>query len=143
MLQGFVLTRQSRDLADSTEITLWLSTEFGPAKVVVDGEQPVFFVLADDFSQISSVFSSHKVRHTFKPLTLKTFAHQAIYGCYFLTNKEKIQATQLLDNQEIHYFESDIRLPDRYLMERFVCGGVNFIGQPTTKKGLLSIVRRR
>lgn len=135
MQQGFVLTRQSRDLAVSTETTLWLSTATGPAKIVIDGEQPVFFVLADDFSQISSALSSHKIRHSLKPLTLKTFDHQALYGCYFLTNKEKIQATQVLDNQENHYFESDIRLPDRYLMERFICGGANFIGQPTVKKG--------
>ncbi|WP_180834596.1 hypothetical protein, partial [Vibrio parahaemolyticus] len=49
--QGFLLTRQARDIKGQTQIELWLATEAGPTQLLVNGEKPVFFIAQEHIEQ--------------------------------------------------------------------------------------------
>ncbi len=135
MQQGFLLTRHSRDVANGTELTLWLSTVDGPVQLVIPSEQPVCFVAVESIEQINTLLNKHAIPHQIKTLSLTTFDHQHVSGCYFQTSRAMQLAVAVFNEHGIENFEADIRLADRYLMERFICGGVHFIGNPKPRLG--------
>ncbi|QUJ68730.1 DNA polymerase II [Photobacterium sp. GJ3] len=132
---GFVLTRQSRDVQGRTQITLWVKTEQGPCKLVVEGDKPVCFIPADDQTHAEQLLTRHGVPATFRPLDLKNFQHQLMSACYTETISTSQQASILLASEGIKVYESDIRLADRYLMERFIRGGIAFAGHVSERAG--------
>ncbi|WP_413111630.1 DNA polymerase II [Thaumasiovibrio sp. DFM-14] len=129
--QGFILSRHVRDRGQQTEIVFWVQTENGPAKLVVEGEESVFFALASDQAKVAHLVPSARLR----ALPMKTYQQQAVIGCYFSTQRQAVQAQQQLDAQEILHFEADIRLAERYLMERFIYGSVSFVGKAIERNG--------
>lgn len=128
--QGFLLTRHSRDHHNQTEIILWLATDDGPAKLVISGEQPLFFVAQKHQQAIEQTLSEHHIHHTFRPLELKTFDQEPVAALYFDSMHGFYNAKELLQSHHIEMLENDFRLQERFLMERFVRGGVEFVGRP-------------
>lgn len=128
--QGFLLTRQSRDNHNQTEVILWLATDQGPTKLVISGEKPVFFVLQKHIEAIEQILKEHDHQYEIKPLNLKTFAQGPVAGLYFDSIHGFYTAKELLYAHHIAMFENDFRLQERFLMERFICGSVEFIGKP-------------
>lgn len=41
---GFLLTRQSRDVADHAQVEYWLATDDGPVRLLLDGELLSFYL---------------------------------------------------------------------------------------------------
>ncbi len=68
-LEGFILTRQWRDVREGVEFEFWLATSEGPVRVIVTGQEPVFFV------ERSSEGIAEARR---EPLELKNFAGRAM-----------------------------------------------------------------
>ncbi|WP_036798159.1 DNA polymerase II [Photobacterium marinum] len=132
---GFVLTRQSRDVRGQTEIVLWVKTEQGPCRLVVQGDKPVCFVTESDYPNAVQILQQANIPVTWRQLTLKNFQHKPMYGCYCQTVRDSLQLTTLLRGEGIEAFEADIRLADRYLMERFIRGGIAFTGNIHPKAG--------
>lgn len=133
--KGFVLTRQSRDVRGQTEIVLWVSTDNGPARLVINNDKPVCFIRQQDQATAQAELHKVGIRVEWKPLALKNFQHEAMSACYCYSIKDSLQLPQILTVAGIEAFESDIRLADRFLMERFICGGIAFSGKQTTKAG--------
>lgn len=125
---GFLLTRQARDINGQTQIDLWLSTPNGPAQLLIHGEKPVFFVHQTDLQAAENLAKQHSINVQWKPLPLKSFALEPLAACYCQLSKQSQQLSQLLTQQDITVLEDDIRLADRYLMERFIKGSVEFTG---------------
>lgn len=147
MQQGFLLTRHSHDNGDQSEITFWLSTPDGPTQLKIRGEKPVCFIYQDDVSRVEQTLSglesgleqtnmglqkSYEVR----PLALKSFQQQPVCGLYLPTIKAFHQAVERLQQQGIQMLENDFRLHDRYLMERWIRGGVVFQGNTSQRNGM-------
>lgn len=126
--QGFLLTRHSRDHHNQTEIILWLATDNGPAKLVINGQQPVFFVRQKDAEAIEHTLSEHHLSYTYRSLAMKTFAQEPVGALYFDSIHGFYSAKELLQAHHVQMLENDFRLQERYLMERFICGGIEFIG---------------
>lgn len=133
--QGFLLTRQARDLNNSTQIELWLATEQGPYQLLIDGERPVFFIEQSALTDATQIAVSLNLTCDIKPLPLKHFNQAALCACYCDTIKGSRQLADALQQQDITVYEDDIRLADRYLMERFIQGGIEFTGVDTPLKG--------
>ncbi|MBV7296905.1 DNA polymerase II [Enterovibrio paralichthyis] len=133
--EGFLISRHSRDIGDQTEITLWLQTADGPAKLIITGEKPVFFVNEPQSNEAASLLASASIPFTQRTLPLTDFAHRNVVGFYFDTIQAANRASRLLQTEEVDALESDVRLADRYLMERFICGGITFAGNVTRKQG--------
>ncbi|WP_425666675.1 DNA polymerase II [Vibrio tubiashii] len=123
---GFVLTRQARDIKGTTQIDLWLSTPQGPTQLLIEGEKPVFFVFQDQLK--SAKAQSQNLQIEWKTLPLKDFALRPVAACYCHSIKQAQVLSEHLKQHDIVVLEDDIRLADRYLMERFIKGSLEFTG---------------
>jgi DNA polymerase-2 len=132
--QGFVLTRQARDFSGRTQIDLWLSTPKGPTLLTIQNEKPVFFVAQSDIETCQSIANKEAIDCQFKPLELATFDQTPLAACYTSLSRSSFGLAQAFNDEDVQTFESDIRLADRFLMERFIKGSIEFTGAITQKK---------
>lgn len=139
--QGFLLTRQARDVRGQTQIELWLATEQGPTQLLIRGEQPVFFILQQDIDAAQNIARQHRLQAQFRPLPLKSFEQQPLAACYSDSIQHSNALVSHLTQAELLTLEADIRLADRYLMERFIRGSVEFSG-PAQSMGAYSSARQ-
>ncbi|MFC5708285.1 DNA polymerase II [Aeromonas eucrenophila] len=134
-VDGFILTRHGRDVRGRTEIVMWLWSEQGPVRLVVPGQEPVFFLPQSHMEEAAELFKGAGVSGRFRRLPMHTFDGRAVVGCYFATLSAFHRAIELLLIRGLEHFEADIRLPERYLMERFITAGVRFGGKASRKGG--------
>lgn len=119
-IEGFLLSRQWRDRRDGVELVFWATTDVGPLRIVVTGERPVCFVARD------TPFDLHEVEKT--PVELLNYAGDALDALYFDRQDACNQAVKRLQDEGVTLHESDIRAPERYLMERFICNAFSAEG---------------
>ncbi|WP_265434045.1 DNA polymerase II [Aeromonas salmonicida] len=134
-LDGFILTRHGRDVRGRTEIVMWLWSEQGPVRLVVPGQEPVFFLPQSHMQEAAELFKGSGVSGRFRRLPMHTFDGRAVVACYFSTLSAFHRAIELLLIRGLEHFEADIRLPERFLMERFITAGVRFGGKTARKGG--------
>jgi len=136
---GFVLTRQSRDKFATTQLELWLSTPHGPHQLLIEGEKPVFFVLQSDLPRIENLLLEGGHHAQLTPLPLKNFEYHPVAACYCATIKESTSLAAWLQQHDILVLEADVRLADRFLMERFIQGSVEFVGKPQSQEKFVRV----
>ncbi|MZI93711.1 DNA polymerase II [Vibrio sp. CAIM 722] len=125
---GFLLTRQARDVRGQTQIDLWLATEQGPTQLIIRGEKPVFFILQDDLEQAQGIVNQLNILAECRSLPLHTFENQALVAVYTSTIQASFGLQKAFVERSILVLETDIKLADRFLMERFIQGSVEFTG---------------
>jgi DNA polymerase-2 len=132
---GFILTKQSQDISSGIKVTLWLKTFQGPVKLEILNEQAVFFVEQYQVDTAKQVLLSRNVEvNKVIPLDLKTFSQKKVFGFYFDYMRDFYAARSCLKQQNIKCYEDDFRPDERYLMERFITSGINFIGDKKINK---------
>ncbi|WP_022940451.1 DNA polymerase II [Psychromonas hadalis] len=131
-LEGLILSRQQQDSAAGINLTLWVATEQGACRIVVTGLRAVFLIKQDDLKAAMAVWEHQQLfAHEVRPLSLTTFNQQDVVAIYSLsTNYSRLLQCALLD-LELAIFEADIKVSDRYLMERFIYGSVKIEGKIT------------
>lgn len=139
--QGFVLTRHARDRDNKTVIELWVSTPQGPVQVDIEGERPTFFIDTSNAENARALFISQGIKFELKSLPLKTFQDYNVTACYFTTIVDVNTAVILLEQNDVVVYESDIRLADRYLMERFIKGSIEFTGHQVARRNHFCITK--
>ncbi|WP_447472236.1 DNA polymerase II [Vibrio harveyi] len=137
--QGFLLTRQARDIKGQTQIELWLSTENGPTQLLIQGERPVFFIEQAQIEQTKRFATSKQIAVDIRSLELKNFQLAPLAACYTQTTKDAFALQDELKQNDIVHFEGDVRLADRYLMERFIKGSMEFTGNQQSLNGFQRI----
>lgn len=126
--QGFILSRQVQDKGNDLQITLWLKTEKGAKKLVINNELAVFFVEQPQASHAETILQQQGIALVKqKPLALKTFGQQYVHGFYFANLSQFYRARECLKANKIKCYEDDIRPDDRYLMERFITADIDFL----------------
>ncbi|WP_375750189.1 DNA polymerase II [Vibrio sp. HN007] len=130
--KGFVLTRHARDTANGSQIELWLNTPEGPTQLLIPAEKSVIFVLQEDIESIQSLIKANGLKIDITMLPLKTFRQQPVASCYSSSIQQMNLFASLMKQQEIVAFEADVRLVDRFLMERFIYGSIEFTGTSYT-----------
>ena len=125
---GFILTRQSRELANRCFLEYWLLSPSGPVKLVTPAQKEVFFIRQTDSVQAKAALTKSRIIYSAKSLALKTFEHETTCALYFNKRSAAFKAKELLHNNGITCYEDDIRLADRFLMERFIYGNARFSG---------------
>jgi DNA polymerase-2 len=133
-LEGFILTARQIERRDKTYIECWFVTENGVLKALSNTQQGLFFIHQHDQAEATLLLRESGIEHSYNPLSLKTFEHQAVGGLYFDRNNSLYKAKTLLKQHHICCFEDDIRLTERYLMERFIYGSATFTGKNVTGK---------
>ena len=125
---GVILTRHARDTQNGIEVSYWLKTAQGVAKVTVPLQQAIFFVENGQRDAALQHLNQQKITVSTKSLTLKTFSHQSVTGFYFNSLRDFYAARSLLKQQNIKLYEDDFRPEDRFLMERFITSTMLFQG---------------
>lgn len=129
--QGFVLSRQSDEVDGKMRITLWLATDRGAIKLIIDNERPTFFVRASDMPELTQKWQG--LAWQSRTVSLKTFEDEGVCAVYAANQRQQYALIRAMG--ELPHFEQDIRLADRFLMERFICGGVTFKGRWASQNG--------
>ena len=130
---GFILMRQQIERQGRTYVELWFITENGPKRVITPAEPFVMFVHTRDIAQVETLFNANKLPFRCNHLALCTFDHEEVCALYLDTHKQTLNAQACLRGADISLFEHDIRLIDRFLMERFIYGSASFTGHFNAK----------
>ncbi len=134
--QGYVLTRTSISRYGRTDIEYWLATDNGPVLLIIPAQRPVFFIAQRDVELlIGQTRASSSPRFEIKALDLSTFDGTPVSAIYTATSTDSYQIQRLLKQSRVELFEADIRMHDRYLMERFSYASVEFTGEPIARNG--------
>ncbi len=127
-MHAYLLTRGWRDKPDGVEITLWATTKHGPACIVVSGQRAVCFI-----DRNASADLPQGTRRT--PRDLCSLQGTPVDALYFLQQRHLTQFKQT-DSQALpHLYESDVKVHDRYLMERFIQSGFSVEGDYEQRNG--------
>lgn len=124
--KGFVLTAQNVFIKGQSCIELWVSTEAGPAKLIIEENTYVVFVESASIEILDSIPELSSINFDIKPVQLKTFESKPVHACYLHSPIELKQFVILLNKHNVRHFESDIKVADRFLMERFIYGSLEF-----------------
>ncbi len=122
MTKAFLLTRQAQDTRNGIQLELWFSSENGPLQVFINPQQGVFFIRQVDIDTARSLLSTHQIE--IKQLKLKNFLREPMAAVYSRTLQDFYRSKDILKDNNIEAFETDIRPVERYLMERFITGPV-------------------
>jgi DNA polymerase-2 len=124
---GFIVSRNWRDTEQGVELELWLSTDSGPHCLVVPAQEALFFLPAADVARAREVLAA-EFSCRIETLDLLDFRQQAVSGFYFRSQRQLRQARDRLEEAGLEPLEADINPVERYLMERFVAGSLEFGG---------------
>ena len=125
--KGYILSKHATKRGHNTLVEIWVSTETGPVCLQSENERPVCFVATKDSSLLCEtaknngidLFLSSDNFYTLEQIpvdTLKTTTPTAMY-----------QIRQLAQSLNITLYEADIKVEDRFLMERFIYGALEFV----------------
>jgi len=123
-IAGFILSAQTRQLSDGISHVFWLATDNGPVKAQAVAESAVFFVAQSQQQRVIKLLQAANLPCDIRTVTLHSFAGKPMAGCYFTHLNQFYAAREQLKEQGITLYEDDIRAHERFLMERFIRGGV-------------------
>ncbi len=122
MHQGYILTAESLDIRGRHEIHIGGTSEEGPFFIRITDNQPVLFIPSR--TEITGLDMAYR-----RPLKLSTAGGDAVDGLYFNSLHQFYAAREKLHDLGIRLYESDVYPADRYLMERFITGGICWEGR--------------
>ncbi len=119
------------------ELRYWVKTANSVALLRFTEQTSVFFIEADQVESAKRLLNqAHHIQHwEARNLALKSFRQQPITGFYFSQQNQLFNARTLLQQHQIFPLEADILPCDRFLMERFITGGLSFSGQGVKQAG--------
>jgi DNA polymerase-2 len=123
---AFVLTRQWRDTRNGLELDYWLSTPYGPVRLLFEAQEAVSFIRIVDLPEVSLTLSALAVRR--RELTLCNLRAEPVAALYFRSARELRQFRESCVQRNIELYEADVKPCDRFLMERFITGSLRVKG---------------
>lgn len=120
---AFILSSQCLDQAGRLCLRYWLHSAAGALCVEITDQQAVFFVAQADMDEIPRGAGIE-----IKPLPLKHFDGRPMAAVYCRSYRQLMDLRNKLEALEIAAYEADIKPQERYLMERFIRGGVQLHG---------------
>ena len=126
--QGFILTRRQIERRQQTFVELWFKTATGAQRLVTPAQQFVLFIHTENVAQAKQLCELQNIDATSKNLPLKTFEHTPVSALYVNVQQQLYALKDQLLIHDIAFYEDDIRLADRFLMERFIYGSAQFTG---------------
>lgn len=136
VIAGFIITRQWQESDRGIILSFWLATERGPLRLQVDAQEAVCFVPSQHrqaFKQQLQALGNWRSQ----PSSLKDFSRQPVDTLYFRSQRQLLDARDRLQQAGIAVLEADIKPTDRFLMERFITGGVQLSAALRQRKGYL------
>ena len=129
---GFLLTRQWRETREGIELRYWAATERGPVRIVFPKQEAVFF--ASRAAEAEGVSRRQAVE-------LRSLDGAPVDALYFNSTRALAESRERLRERNVATLESDIKPADRFLMERFITGGLRVEGACVAREGYLEFVQ--
>ena len=132
-MQGFLLSRQVRDLPQGMELDYWLATDTGPVCLQQTQQKRICFMAASQVEAARVILQQAPYGADVWQLSevnLRCFSGAKAWALY--VNGEAIarDLRQRLQVQGIELMETDIRPEERFLMERFITGSMALESAP-------------
>lgn len=144
-MDAFLLTSHWQEIPSSQAslLTFWWKTPAGIVRHRLE-ESAVCFVRQDDQARLEASVHTLDWPISFRPLALKNFRQESVSACYMPAHY-LYRWRDLLAEQNIDCWEADVRITDRYLMERFVYGAARLVGriQKSEEANLLELASGR
>jgi DNA polymerase-2 len=132
-MQGFLLSRQVRDLPEGMALDYWLATDSGPVCLQQTQEKRICFMAESQIEAARVIL--HQAPYAtdvwqLSEVNLRCFSGAKAWALY--VNGEAIarDLRQRLQVQGIELMETDIRPEERFLMERFITGAMALESEP-------------
>ena len=122
---GFILTRNWRDTDQGVELEFWLSTDGGARCLVVPGQEAVFFMPREHVEQARNALGGG-FQYRCRDLPLRDFQMRPVTAFYFSSQRQLRRARDRLLEGGLDLLEADINPAERFLMERFISGTLEF-----------------
>jgi DNA polymerase II len=126
-LDAFLLSREWRDADDGVEIVLWARAKGAIIRARIPRQESVMFVTRGT--------TTARGRRVERPLT--TLQGEPVDAVYFRSQRAMIEERSRLREENSLTLESDVKPSDRYVMERFVTGGLHVEGVAVERRGVL------
>ena len=141
-LTGTILSRQQRETRSGIELIFWLASEQGSCEVIIPQQRLVFLLPTAQLAEARKLWQTHRLQPLeVRQLSLKTFNHQPVTAVYLATSAELNRCTELLQQHAIPCYEADIKLSERFLMERFIRGQMRVEGEFIRHNGHWRVVQ--
>ncbi len=127
---GFILTKQQYEQNGLTYLKFWLATPDGSTCLTTPPQPFVLFVASSQYPEAKATLDSQTLPFQSRTVSLKTYQQEPVTALYFNDSKTFFTAREHLKSNHITCYEDDIRLADRFLMERFTYGSASFKGEP-------------
>lgn len=122
-VKGFILTRQWVETSAGLELVFWFATEVGPCRLRLPQQEAVCFFPTPQTALVHRLLRPIRGWHT-KETKLKNFQNEPVTALYFRSQRQLYASRDKLSGEGVICLEADIKPPDRFLMERFITGGV-------------------
>jgi DNA polymerase-2 len=130
-LKGYILTSERKDFEPKHLINFYGVSDDFPFKIEIDDFSPVFFI------EKSAIIPFNKPSYQRKNLKLKTLQEKEVDALYFNTQNDLNLAKEQFSQNGIRTYESDLRSPERYLMEHFLNGEIEIEGEGKLDGGVI------
>ncbi|MBD3647356.1 MAG: DNA polymerase II, partial [Pseudomonadales bacterium] len=130
--------RQWRErAAGGQDLVFWATTGTGPVQIIVESEPSVCF-LEDASLEAAAALLGNDIAWRHAKVSLASFDQVPVQACYFSNQKHLNIGRARLSQAGLRCLEADLRPTDRYLMERFIRGGVEILGEAQAHDGYCS-----
>ena len=131
---GFILTREHVEEGGAHRLRYSGICDAGPFEIIITTDRPLFFIQRDAILPGESLHSERR------PLALTTFDGVAVDALYFRTQPHLYRARKACAELGIRTFEADVYPAERFIMERFIHGSIEFHGACEHRGGILRCV---
>ncbi|MBD64983.1 MAG: hypothetical protein CME62_07230 [Halobacteriovoraceae bacterium] len=124
VFQGFIVQARQYD-SPSLVLEYYVRTSEGVHLLKFSQQKIPLFILRK--AKLPARFESLR-----KSLPLQSFSQEEVDVLYFDSIKSFQEALQYCDQNGVKHFESDVPMTERFLMERFIKGDIEYQGESTT-----------
>ncbi len=132
-IEAFLLSREWRDADDGVEVVLWARAAEAPVRVRLPRQEAVMFVPRE-----ADAWAPRRV-----PRPLATFDGRPVDALYFRSQRALVEERDRLRAAMQETLEADVKPSDRFVMERFVTGGMLVEGPCRERRGVLHFENAR
>lgn len=139
--QGFILSKGTFTRDGKVFVELWVKTNTGYVRLISEPQQPTCFVAVKEQEQLVGTLGQLRGSVFFFDDGFSTLDQKPVLTIKVPTESHMRKLRQLAVKEGVTLYEADIRVADRYLMERFIYGAIEFLVPDiaTSKDGNLII----
>lgn len=125
--QGFILNKNTFTRQGKVYVELWVKTASGTARLISSPQKPTCFVSLEQSASLRNIAARIPANIIISEDGFHTLEQSPVATVKTATESQMHQLRQRAQEHSIVLYEADIRVADRYLMERFVYGAVEFV----------------